>query len=63
MNAADRKKAAIKLCNLRKLNPYDEIMRFRGNVGQAVKRWEMLADEIDRIYEVLQAINDTLEQK
>jgi hypothetical protein len=59
----NRQKAARKLCALRGLNPYDDVMRFKGSVGQAVPRWELLAEEIDRIYEVLQAINETLEQE
>ena len=63
MTPLNRKKAAIKLCNLRNLNPYDDIMRFKGNIGQAVPRWEMLAEEVDRIYEILQAINETMEEE
>ena len=64
MTPLNREKAARKLCALRFLAPDHHVMRFSadGSIGNAVPRWEMLADEIDRIYEVLQAINETMEE-
>jgi hypothetical protein len=39
-------------------------MRFSadGSIGNAVPRWQVVADEVERIYEVLQAINETMEE-
>jgi hypothetical protein len=31
-------------------------------VGQSVPRWRLMAEEVERIYEVLQAINETIEE-
>jgi len=63
MNTLNRKKAARKLCALRGLNPDDDVMRFsaNGSIGNTVPRWQVVADEVERIYEVLQAINETME--
>jgi len=65
MTPFDRKKAAYKLCGIRGLRPDDEVMQFSadGSIGNAVPRWQVVADEVERIYEVLQAINETMEEE
>ena len=68
MTPLNREKAARKLCALRGLRPDDEVMRFTNKndytvVGLTAPRWQLMADEVERIYEVLQAINETLEQE
>jgi hypothetical protein len=68
MTPFDRKKAAYKLCEIRGLRPDDEVMQFSNKndytvVGQSVPRWRLMAEEVERIYEVLQAINETMEEE
>jgi hypothetical protein len=64
MTPLNREKAARKLCALRGLPADHDVMRFSadGSIGNAVPRWEVVADEVERIYEVLQAINETMEE-
>lgn len=63
MTPLNREKAARKLCALRGLPADHDVMRFSadGSIGNAVPRWQVVADEVERIYEVLQAINETME--
>jgi hypothetical protein len=64
MTPLNREKAARKLCQLRGLPADHDVMRFSadGSIGDAVPRWQLVADEIDHIYKILQAINETLEE-
>lgn len=64
MTPLNREKAARKLCALRGLHPDDDVMRFSADdsIGNAVPRWQVVADEVERIYEVLQAINETMDE-
>jgi hypothetical protein len=64
MTPLNREKAARKLCELRGLPADHDVMRFSadGSIGNAVPRWQVVADEVERIYEVLQAINETMEE-
>jgi hypothetical protein len=65
MTPLNREKAARKLCQLRGVFADDDVMRFRadGSIGNAVPRWQVVAEEVERIYEVLQAINETMEDE
>jgi len=65
MTPLNRKKAASKLCELRGLNPIDDVMRFNvdGSIGNITQRWQLVAEEIDHIYKILQAINEALEEE
>ena len=64
MTPLNREKAARKLCALRGLPADHDVMRFSadGSIGNAVPRWQVVADEVERIYQVLQAINETMEE-
>jgi len=64
MTPFDREKAARKLCELLGLNPNDDVMRFNvdGSIGNVTQRWQLVAEEIDHIYKILQAINETMEE-
>ena len=64
MTPLNREKAARKLCALRGLPADHDVMLFSadGSIGNAVPRWQVVAEEVERIYEVLQAINETLEE-
>jgi hypothetical protein len=63
MTPLNREKAARKLCALRGFNPDDDVMRFNvdGSIGNVTQRWQLVAEEIDHVYKILQAINETLE--
>ena len=65
MTPLNREKAARKLCALRGLRPDDEVMRFNvdGSIGNVTQRWQLVAEEIDHVYKILQAINETLEDE
>lgn len=65
MNPLNREKAARKLCELRGRNPDDDVMRFNvdGSIGNVTQRWQLVAEEIDHIYEILQAINEAMEEE
>jgi hypothetical protein len=64
MTPLNREKAARKLCELRGLPADYDVMRFNvdGSIGNVVPRWQLVAEEIDHIYKILQAINETLEE-
>ena len=64
MTPFDREKAARKLCELRGVPADDDVMSFiPAGIGNTVPRWQLVAEEIDHIYKILQAINEALEDK
>lgn len=64
MTPLNREKAARKLCALRGVLADDDVMSFApAGIGNAIPRWQLVAEEIDHIYKILQAINETLEDE
>jgi len=63
MTPLNREKAARKLCELRGVLADDDVMYFDpSRIGNVVPRWQLVAEEIDHIYKILQAINETMEE-